>query len=218
MENSSSHDSAQYSTPPAQHSRVADRKPIDLDSLEPNLWKENHGNLLLGFTAVLCLIGVAIIACQQTRFSPPRFPSRLTVPDDSLNAHAAAGRAAAAAKRVRTIELHIVGAASDEGTMKIAMYISPDGFNDPQRAFEVDTWRIVDGVCTGLWEVSPDLKQVAIAAYHDANDNGELDKNALGIPSERYGFSGNARGFTGPPSFQEAAIMLNTQRVDISIR
>jgi uncharacterized protein (DUF2141 family) len=37
-----------------------------------------------------------------------------------------------------------------------------------------------------------------------------LDKNYLGIPTEAYGFSNNARRTFSAPSFEEAEINLNT--------
>lgn len=43
-----------------------------------------------------------------------------------------------------------------------------------------------------------------ISAFHDANDNGKLDTNFLGIPSEDYCASRDARGTFGPPSFEDA--------------
>ncbi len=43
----------------------------------------------------------------------------------------------------------------------------------------------------------------AIKLFHDANDNGALDTNLLGIPKERYGFSNNPKGL-GPASFEAA--------------
>lgn len=45
----------------------------------------------------------------------------------------------------------------------------------------------------------------AISLFHDENDNGKLERNMLGIPTEGYGFSRNARGFRAPPSFINAA-------------
>ncbi len=47
--------------------------------------------------------------------------------------------------------------------------------------------------------------QYAIKAFHDVNDNGKLDTNWLGIPTEPYGFSNDVMGTFGPPSFQEAS-------------
>ena len=45
----------------------------------------------------------------------------------------------------------------------------------------------------------------AIGIFHDANLNNRLDNFFFGIPKEQYGFSNNARGFMGPPSFEDAA-------------
>lgn len=45
----------------------------------------------------------------------------------------------------------------------------------------------------------------AVATYHDANGNGEMDANMVGMPTEGYGFSNNAAGSFGPPSFDAAA-------------
>ncbi len=49
----------------------------------------------------------------------------------------------------------------------------------------------------------------AVSAFHDENNNGKLDKNMLGIPKERYGFSNNAKGFMSAPSFEQAKILVN---------
>lgn len=47
---------------------------------------------------------------------------------------------------------------------------------------------------------------VAIAAYQDLNNNGKLDRGTFGIPKEPYGFSNNAKGSMGPPSFKAASV------------
>lgn len=56
----------------------------------------------------------------------------------------------------------------------------------------------------------------AIKLYHDANGNGELDSNLLGMPVEGYGFSNNAGRF-GAPSFAKAAVVLEDD-LQIAIR
>ena len=45
--------------------------------------------------------------------------------------------------------------------------------------------------------------EYAISVFHDENDNKKLDTGAFGIPKEKYGFSNNAKGKMGPPSFQD---------------
>lgn len=43
----------------------------------------------------------------------------------------------------------------------------------------------------------------AFKYFHDENKNDKLDSNWLGIPNEGYGFSNNAKGTFGPPSFEK---------------
>ncbi len=59
---------------------------------------------------------------------------------------------------------------------------------------------------------------MAIAAYHDANDNGVLDRNALGIPTERYGYSADAGAIAGPPKFSEALVKISDEPIQVLIR
>ena len=63
--------------------------------------------------------------------------------------------------------------------------------------------------------------EYAVAAFHDANGDGELNANLVGMPTEGYGFSNDARGFMGPPSFDAAAFSLDadadTSRVVVHV-
>lgn len=52
----------------------------------------------------------------------------------------------------------------------------------------------------------------AVAVYHDENNNGILDKNLVGAPTEAYGFSRNARAMFSAPSFEEAKIDLKENK------
>ncbi|MEW6561871.1 MAG: DUF2141 domain-containing protein [Pseudomonadota bacterium] len=45
----------------------------------------------------------------------------------------------------------------------------------------------------------------AVAVYADLNGNHELDSNFVGMPTEPYGFSRDARSSFGVPSFEQAA-------------
>lgn len=48
----------------------------------------------------------------------------------------------------------------------------------------------------------------ALSVFQDENGNGKLDKNVVGMPTEPYGFSNDAAGSYGPPSFQDATVRL----------
>ena len=43
----------------------------------------------------------------------------------------------------------------------------------------------------------------AIAVFHDANNNKQMDKNFLGIPREGYGASRNKLPFAGAPEYKD---------------
>ena len=45
--------------------------------------------------------------------------------------------------------------------------------------------------------------EYAVSLYHDENGNGKLDTGLFGIPTEKYGFSNNAKGQYGPPSYED---------------
>lgn len=57
----------------------------------------------------------------------------------------------------------------------------------------------------------------AVSVLHDANRNKDMDKNKLGIPKEGFGFSNNAMGAIGPPSFEKAQIDLQPDQKDLDI-
>lgn len=43
----------------------------------------------------------------------------------------------------------------------------------------------------------------AVAMYHDENNDGHMNTNLLGIPTEGYGFSNNPKLRLGPPSLNQ---------------
>lgn len=57
----------------------------------------------------------------------------------------------------------------------------------------------------------------AVSFYQDENDNQKLDTNFMGIPKEPYGCSNNARGFMGPPKWEDAKFYLKDKTVEQTI-
>lgn len=57
----------------------------------------------------------------------------------------------------------------------------------------------------------------AMAVIHDANMNGKLDTNLLGIPREGYGFSNDAKGLFGAPSFSAASFQYDGRNLDLTM-
>ncbi len=57
----------------------------------------------------------------------------------------------------------------------------------------------------------------AVIVVHDENDDGRLGTNAIGVPTEGYGFSNDARGFLSAPSFDAAAMTIGNADVSGAI-
>src|SRR5262245_9687464 len=58
----------------------------------------------------------------------------------------------------------------------------------------------------------------AASAYHDQNNNGKLDTDTVGFPTEGYGFSNDARGSLGPPEFGQAAFELRNEPKRVTVK
>ena len=87
------------------------------------------------------------------------------------------------------------------GDILIGLYDNASNF--PRK---VATGKVVK-VTEKLMKVTfPDIKpgNYAVSVLHDENQNKDMDQGRLGIPKEGYGFSNNAMGVMGPPSFKKA--------------
>lgn len=86
-----------------------------------------------------------------------------------------------------------------QGVIYVAVYDSPSTYMDATkvRAKRVLTVSERGTITCNLAELGPGT--YAISCFHDVNGNGKLDTNFLGIPSEPYGASNNAR-----PKFRAA--------------
>lgn len=106
------------------------------------------------------------------------------------------------------LTVHFNGARSDDGMVLISLYDSADLF--PKVAVRTAKARIQNGIGKLVFK---NLKPgtYALAAAHDANNNGELDKNGFGIPTEGFGFSRQAKVIFGPPKFDAACFPVESR-------
>lgn len=58
----------------------------------------------------------------------------------------------------------------------------------------------------------------AVAVRHDENGNGKLDANFLGMPKEGVGTSNNPKSSFGPPSFKDAAFVLEQPELELNVK
>jgi uncharacterized protein (DUF2141 family) len=141
---------------------------------------------------------LAGIGCAARSSSPPVVPH----PENSPSAR---------------LTVNLLGLESDRGVVAVALYDSAESFKD--RSDPVAAGRIEPREGTATWTVEAlEPGRYAVAAYHDLNANGRLDRSRLGPPSEPYGFSNNARGTFGSPKFDKAAIDIGPGALTIEIK
>lgn len=107
-----------------------------------------------------------------------------------------------------TLTLDIKGISSKKGNIHVGIYRKKDSFPETKGTYKNKI------VSAEQQEIVLQLPKdtYAIAVFWDENKNGKMDKNMFGVPTEKYGFSNNARGTFSAPSFEEASFQLQTNR------
>ena len=116
----------------------------------------------------------------------------------------------------------VVGLTAKSGDVCVAVFETESGFPKPELSTKTLVIPKTGEQVQFLLEL-PINRPVAVAVFQDIDGNGKLTKSQLGIPSEPYGFSNNARGMFGPPAFMEAAFVLSSARehaepIEIKVR
>ena len=113
------------------------------------------------------------------------------------------------------IRLHITGFSHPLGDVQIGLYNQAKGFLHTDRTYK----KIIRKAKKSLYCRFKNIPKgtYAIAIFHDANSNGKLDTNFIGIPEEQTGTSNNVAVHFGPPSFDKAKFTHNKE-TKLSIR
>ena len=116
----------------------------------------------------------------------------------------------ASAARAADLTVTVKEVRNAKGSVLVAVYDGEASFGKPELAKARQKAQAHQGELTFVFH---DLKAgtYAVAAFHDENGNGKLDRNALGVPTEGWGFSNDAQGNAGPPKFTQAAFDLDGQ-------
>ena len=103
---------------------------------------------------------------------------------------------------------------SAEGSINVAIFNSEKTFlNTP---FLTKSEDAKTGEMIFEFEEVPN-GEYTISIYQDMNENGELDKNLMGIPNEPYGVSKEGKSMFGPPSYKDALFTVENMNVDLKI-
>ena len=112
------------------------------------------------------------------------------------------------------VQLQISGCVVGQ-TVRVGLYPPTQDFPKRGEMQRQDVVATSETISVKFAEVA--AGRYAVAAYLDSNHNQKLDRSWLGAPSERYGFSNNARNLFSAPSFEQAGFAVSTTPVLQSI-
>jgi len=113
------------------------------------------------------------------------------------------------------IVVNISGIDNNKGKIMIGLYASEGNWlGNPKKSL---IGKIENGKSTVTFS---NMSQgvYAISIYHDENDNNLIDMNFLGIPKEDNGCSNQARGFFGPPKWEDAKFEVKNSTIIQNIK
>ncbi len=113
------------------------------------------------------------------------------------------------------VTITLQGVKKATGSIVLCLWSGEDGFPDCESGKAVKRIVVPANATSARFE-NVAAGAYAISAFHDANNNGKLDSNFLGLPLEVVGMSNNPK-LNGPPRFKPARFTI-AGSAKISIR
>ncbi len=117
-----------------------------------------------------------------------------------------------------TLTITFQGTKTRSGTMMVALAGSEEAYAD-KATLAGQAARPVSGPTTTATFTHLKPGRYAVKVFHDINDDGKLNTNPFGMPTEPFAFSNNAHGTMGPASWAAAAFEVkagaNAQTINI---
>jgi uncharacterized protein (DUF2141 family) len=128
------------------------------------------------------------------------------------------GYAAASQTATGLLSVHLLGLRKDRGRGGCLLFRSEKGFPTDASAALQRVWCAIANGESRCRFVPVPIGSYAVACFHDENGNGKLDRGLFGIPKEGTVVSNRAKGFMGPPKFDDAKFSLAGGASELQLR
>jgi uncharacterized protein (DUF2141 family) len=117
-----------------------------------------------------------------------------------------------------TLTVTISGLGNQQGQVCFSLFSGRQGF--PSNGAYAIQASCVSAASTPVIVTFQNLNvgNYAVAVFHDANGDGVLNRNWLGVPTEAFGFSQNPRIIASAPQFGDSAVLVAGSQTAIQIR
>lgn len=109
-----------------------------------------------------------------------------------------------------TLTIHINGLSPNQGQVIMSVFNSEDTFMKVPLLSKTESVNSQGSATLHIDQLKSGF--YAISVFYDEDSDGELKTGLFGIPKELVGFSNNAKGSFGPPSFDKAAFELSESK------
>ncbi len=121
---------------------------------------------------------------------------------------------AAAPASAEDVVVHVENLRNDQGSVLVAV-CTADDFLSAHCRHNARAKAHAGAADVLVGDVPPG--QYALQAFHDENDNSELDRNFIGMPREGMAFSRDAPMRMGPPRFSDAAVEIGESGASLTM-
>ena len=143
---------------------------------------------ILNFT--FCFLTIILFSSCKKKQKEPQNSSQIVEDTSSTNTFS-------------KLVVNINGMKNSNGKVNFALYNSASSFNDPSQTYrEIFSNAQINSMTITIDSLPPG--DYAFGIFHDENQNNQIDKNWMGIPTEGFAFSNNAMGSFGPPSYTQS--------------
>lgn len=117
-------------------------------------------------------------------------------------------------------EIHLIIEETEvnEGVVQVLLFNNKDGFpSEINKAIKKLSLPVVNKKAEiVLKDIDPG--EYAFSVFHDQDMDGEMKKNQIGYPLDKFGFSNNPSLLFGPPSFSKASFKVKDKPVTVKIK
>lgn len=106
------------------------------------------------------------------------------------------------------LNIHVIGVSEIKGTIRIAIFSDAENFKAKIHPYDSAILEIKSTKASHTFKLRQNT--YAVAVYHDENDDNQLNKRSMGIPTEGIGFSNIYKKSKRPPRFDESSFFLKS--------
>lgn len=107
------------------------------------------------------------------------------------------------------LKVNLSGFINNNGQVMVGLYQGQENFLEKLYFGKVATISNKEAIV--VFDNLP-AGEYAISLFHDENNNGKLDLGWFGIPKEDYACSNGAKGYFGPPKYEDAKFTISDNK------